>query len=60
MRFREIDKMVKDDGWYVYDVSGSHYQYKHPTKPGKVTIPNHRGDIPPRVVNSILKQAGLK
>lgn len=60
MRFREIDKMVRDDGWYVTDVSGSHYQYKHPTKNGKVTIPNHRGDINPRVVNSILKQAGLK
>ncbi len=42
------------------DVRGSHYQYKHPTKKGKVTIPNHRGDIPQRVVNSILKQAGLK
>lgn len=60
MRFREFDKMVRDDGWYVTDVSGSHYQYKHPTKNGTVTIPNHRGDINPRVVNSILKQAGLK
>ena len=38
----------------------AHHQYKHPTKTGKVTIPNHRGDIPQRVVNSILKQAGLK
>ena len=47
MRFREL-------------VRGSHHQYKHPTKSGKVTIPNHRGDIPLRVVNSILKQAGLK
>ena len=60
MRFREIEKTVLDDGWYLVDVSGSHYQYKHPDKAGKVTIPNHRGDIPLRVVNSILKQAGLK
>ncbi len=39
MRFREADRMLKDDGWYVSDISGSHYQYKHPTKPGKVSIP---------------------
>ena len=59
MRFREIEKLVLDDGWILADVNGSHHQYKHPIKPGKVTIPNHRGDIPQRVVNSILKQAGL-
>ncbi len=59
MRFREIERKVLDDGWYLVDVSGSHHQYKHPTKSGKVTIPNHRGDIPLRVVSSILKQAGL-
>ena len=55
-----MEKMLLDDGWYLADVRGSHHQYKHPEKPGKVTLPNHRGDIPPRVVNSILKQAGLK
>lgn len=60
MRFREMQKTLLDDGWQLVDVSGSHYQYKHPTKPGKVTVPNHRGDTPQRVVNSILKQAGLK
>ena len=56
MRFREIEKIVLNDGWELVDVRGSHHQYKHPTKTGKVTIPNHRGDIPQRVVNSILKQ----
>lgn len=60
MRFREIEKQILDDGWFLVDVKGSHHQYKHLTKLGKVTIPNHRGDIPQRVVNSILKQAGLK
>ncbi len=60
MRFREIEKAVLDDGWILVDVKGSHHQYKHPIKTGKVTIPNHRGDIPQRVVNSILKQAGLR
>lgn len=60
MRFREIEKQILDDGWILADVKGSHHQYKHPAKPGKVTVPNHRGDIPQIVVNSILKQAGLK
>lgn len=60
MKFREIEKIILDDDWILVDVRGSHYQYKHPTKQGKVTIPNHRGDIPMRVVNSILRQAGLK
>lgn len=60
MIFREIEKIIKKDGWCLVAIAGSHYQYKHPDKPGKVTIPNHKGDIPQRVVNSILKQAGLK
>ena len=60
MRFREIEKIILDDGWTLVNVSGSYYQYKHPIKPGRVTIPNHRGDLPLRVTNSILKQAGLK
>lgn len=60
MKFREIENIILKDGWRLVDVKGSHHQYKHPTKPGKVTIPKHGGDIPQRVVNSILKQAGLK
>lgn len=60
MNFREIEKVILKDGWYLVDISGSHHQYKHPVKPGKVTIPKHPGDIPKRVVHSILKQAGLK
>lgn len=60
MKFREIEGLLLKDGWVLVDVRGSHYQYRHPFKPGKVTVPNHRGDIPLRVVTSILKQAGLK
>lgn len=59
MRFREIERMIKKDGWYeVYQV-GSHHQYKHRAKSGKVTIPEHSGDLDPKVVKSIMKQAGL-
>ncbi|MDR3337941.1 MAG: type II toxin-antitoxin system HicA family toxin [Treponema sp.] len=60
MTFREIEKVVKDDGWFEVNAEGSHRHYKHLIKPGKVTVPFHHGDIPRRVINSILKQAGLK
>lgn len=60
MRFREVDKLVKSDGWYEVKKVGSHHQYKHPTKQGKVTIPEHGGkDIDMAVVKSIKKQAGI-
>lgn len=60
MRFREIDKLIKKDGWYEVSQKGSHHHYKHPVKEGKVTIPEHGGnDINPSVVKAILRQAGL-
>lgn len=62
MRAREVLKILYDDGWYDIPgrTKGSHIQLKHPTKPGKVTVPNHAGDIPKGTYNSIMKQAGLK
>ena len=61
MKFRDLERILKEDGWeYIY-TSGSHYFYKHPTKPGKISIPFHSNkDINPKTANSILKQAGLK
>lgn len=59
MRFREIENIIEKDGWYHVKQKGSHHQYKHPTKPGKVTIPEHGGDLNPDTVKSIMKQAGL-
>lgn len=59
MRFKEIEKMLLDDGWTYKNAKGSHNHYIHPVKKGKVTIPNHPGDLDPRTVKSILKQAGL-
>ena len=61
MKVRDIIKMIEDDGWYIVATRGSHRQYKHPTKPGRVTIagnPNHT--VAPGTLNSILKQAKLK
>lgn len=61
MKFREIEKLIKEDGWKYSYSTGSHYYYIHPTKPGKITIPYHPGkDINTKTVNSILNQAGLK
>jgi predicted RNA binding protein YcfA (HicA-like mRNA interferase family) len=60
MTFRELDKLIRNDGWVLESVEGSHYHYKHDTKRGKVTIPYHSGDIPKRVVRSIKRQAGME
>lgn len=60
MKFKELEKLIKEDGWYLVNTVGSHFHYQHPTKSGKVTIPNHKGDVPKGTANSILKQAGLK
>jgi len=60
MNSREIIKALKKDGWELVHVKGSHHQYKHPTKPGKVTVPHPKKDLPMSTVRSIYKQAGLK
>lgn len=59
MRYREIRKIVEADGWTYKNTKGSHDHFIHSTKPGKVTIPNHPGDLDPITIKSILKQAGL-
>ena len=61
MKIRDILKKVEGDGWYLVETKGSHRQYKHVTKPGRVTIAGHPGDdLAPGTLNSILKQAKLK
>jgi predicted RNA binding protein YcfA (HicA-like mRNA interferase family) len=61
MKVREVIRMVEDDGWFPVRTRGSHRHFKHPIKPGLVTIAGHPGvDMPKGTLNSILKQAGLK
>ncbi|MFZ5874990.1 MAG: type II toxin-antitoxin system HicA family toxin [Nitrospirota bacterium] len=61
MKIRDILKLIESDGWYLVVTKGSHRQYKHPSKPGRVTIAGHPGDdLAPGTLNSILKQAKLK
>lgn len=55
-----MEKILLKDEWYLYKTIGSHYQYKHHNKPGKITIPRHCKELKKAIVNSILKQAKLK
>jgi predicted RNA binding protein YcfA (HicA-like mRNA interferase family) len=54
-----IGKM-KADGWYEVGHKGSHVHFKHPTRPGKATVPHPKKDLPPGTVKSIERQTGLK
>ncbi len=61
MKVREVLRLLHDDGWFDVGGRGSHRQFKHGTKPGRVTVPGKPGDdLAPGTLNSILKQAGLE
>lgn len=60
MKANEVIKLLAKDGWTLKATKGSHQQFVHPTKPGKVTVAMHSGDIPKGTLNSIMKQAGWK
>ena len=60
MTAQELERLLRKDGWYHFKTQGSHKHFKHPSKPGKVTIPQHKGDLDIKTVNSACKQAGLK
>ena len=61
MKVREVINLLKNDGWFAHKTRGSHRHFKHPSKPGKVTVPGKMSkDIHPRTLNYILKQASLE
>jgi predicted RNA binding protein YcfA (HicA-like mRNA interferase family) len=61
VKVNEILRLLLQDGWFLVATKGSHRQYKHPSKPGRVTVPGKPSDdLAPGTQNSILKQAGLK
>jgi len=61
LKIREITEIIKKDGWYKVAQKGSHKQFKHLIKPGRVTIAGNPGDdIATGTLNSVLKQAGIK
>ena len=61
MKVRDVIRLIEADGWYLVITEGSHRQYKHRNKSGRVTIAGKPSDdLAPRTLNSILKQAQLK
>ena len=61
MKVRDLLKLIEKDGWYLATQNGSHRQFKHLSKPGRVTIAGHPSqEMDKGTLNNILKQAGLK
>jgi predicted RNA binding protein YcfA (HicA-like mRNA interferase family) len=61
VKVAEVLRMLEDAGWRLVATKGSHRQFKHGSKPGRVTVPGKPSDdLAPGTLNSILKQAGLK
>jgi predicted RNA binding protein YcfA (HicA-like mRNA interferase family) len=60
MKSQDIIKALKTDGWEKVAQKGSHVQFKHPTKTGRVTVPHSNKDVPIGTLKSIEKQAAIK
>ena len=61
MEVRELIKLLQEDGWEQARMRGSHRQFRHPTKPGTITVAGKPAvDIPPGTLSAILKHADLK
>jgi predicted RNA binding protein YcfA (HicA-like mRNA interferase family) len=61
VKVRDVIRLVEKDGWFLIATRGSHRQYKHASKLGRVTIAGKASDdMAPGTLNSVLKQAGLK
>ncbi len=60
MDSREVLRRLVRDGWFEVARKGSHVQLKHPTKPGRVTLPHPRRDLPKGTLQSIERQAGVR
>jgi predicted RNA binding protein YcfA (HicA-like mRNA interferase family) len=60
MNSRDVIAALRADGWRQVAQKGSHIQFKHPAKPGRVTVPHPERDIPRGTLRSIERQAGLR
>lgn len=60
MNSRKVIRALRDDGWLEVARRGSHAQFKHPTKPGRVTVPHPERDLPLGTLKSIEQQAGIR
>ncbi len=57
---KDLIKELERDGWFWHSTTGSHRHFKHPTKPGKVTVSHPRKEMPTGTLKSIERQSGLK
>jgi len=57
---KEVISILKGNGWYLSSTKGDHHQFKHPTKPGKTTVPHPRKDLGITEIKSISKQSGIQ
>lgn len=60
MNSKDVIKQLQAEGWVKVAVLGSHWQFKHPKKLGRVTVPHPKRDIPMGTLKSIMKQAGWR
>jgi predicted RNA binding protein YcfA (HicA-like mRNA interferase family) len=60
MNSREIIRRIEADGWYMVDQKGDHVQFRHPTRPGRVTVTHPRKDFPIGTLRSMERQSGVK
>lgn len=60
MRSSEVIKLLEADGWRKVRQSGSHQHYRHPVKPGTVTVPHPKSEMAIGTLKSIEKQSGVK
>ena len=59
MRFIELDRLLRKNGWHVVRTKGSHYHYPKDEVNETLTVPNHPGDIANIIVKNILRGAGI-
>ncbi|PWQ96962.1 type II toxin-antitoxin system HicA family toxin [Leucothrix arctica] len=59
MKSKDVIKSIETEGWVLVRTKGSHHQFKHPDRPGLVTVPHPKTDLPRGTVKSIMRQAGL-
>lgn len=60
MRSRDVLRRLEADGWQEVARRGSHAQFRHPVKKGRITVPDPRRDIPVGTLRGIEKQSGVK
>ncbi len=56
---KDVIKRLEAEGWYLVYTRGDHYQFKHPVKSGKITVPHPNKDLPKKLVILIFKEAGI-